>query len=487
MNNLDDTQPRLPISMARREMSGPPRWLLWSAVGLLVLIVIGGVGSIVIFREVLRPSQQQRVIDQLPFMHAFLRPTPSGGTLPTPLPDAAGAGDALDLLQIDLALPSASPTAEATTEATTLPTETAAALIPTASPTIAATNPPPATPTLLPTATPEQAAQPVLPQTSLSVANTLPASARMFGFRHFQQSWNNCGPTNATMALSYFGWQEDQTTAERFLKPNREDKNVSPPEIANFINTQTGVRAMVRVGGTIDLLKSLVANNFPVIVETSAMFEAYDWIGHYRTLVAYDDVLRVFYVYDSFLGVGNGEGVTISYDELDEVWKHFNRIFIVIYQQQDEGKVSSLLGNLADERQAAEEAFVVAQQEATQNRQDAFAWFNMGTSLVILERYQEAASAFDRARQLNLPWRILWYQFGLFQAYYEMGRYDDILSLTQSNLINAQELEESYYWQGRAYAALGRTGEAATAFRTALIHNPLYADAQQALDALQEG
>jgi tetratricopeptide (TPR) repeat protein len=233
------------------------------------------------------------------------------------------------------------------------------------------------------------------------------------------------------------------------------------------------------------MLKALIAANYPVIIETGEMFEAYDWIGHYRTLVAYDDILGVFYAYDSFLGISNGEGVTIPYREQDERWKAFNRVFIVLYPPQDEQKVAAILGPLYDEQSANEHAFAVAQNEARQNPQDAFAWFNMGSSLAALGRYEEAARAYDRARQIGeLPWRMLWYQFGVFEAYFNVGRYDDIIALAQANLNNSPELEESYYWQGRALAAQGKTTEAATAFRAALRRNPRYEAARIALDGL---
>jgi hypothetical protein len=81
---------------------------------------------------------------------------------------------------------------------------------------------------------------------------------------------------------------------------------------------------------------------------------------------------------------------------------------------------------------------------------------------------------------------MLWYQFGLFEAYYEVMRYDDVLNYVNANLANGGEyVEETYYWQGRAFAAQGRTAEAAEAFRNALRQNRLFAAAQTALNALQ--
>ncbi len=463
MNDFD----RIDLSRDQ-DYSGPPRALLYGAIGLLLFVIIGIVGGIFVFREVLRPGQQERVMNMLPFMRAFqkLEPTPIGGVLPTPLPNAEGDNDPMSLLDLPINTPTPEPTLEVIAVSPTIPPSP--------------TSPPPTpTPTLAATA------ETNLPEATMpTVANAVPNSARMFGFRWQQQTWNNCGPANVTIALSYYGWQESLEYSEEYLKPNREDKNVSPSEIEAFINERSGVRAISRYGGDLTLLKTLIANEFPVIIETSAMFEAYDWIGHYRTPVAYDDVLGVFYIYDSFLGIGNGEGVTIGYADLDREWQDFNRVFIVLYPPEKEALLAQLLGDRYDQTMAAEHALEVAQVEARQQPQDAFAWFNIGTSLVALGRYEEAARSFDQARRLGLPWRMLWYQFGPFEAYYHTGRYDDILLLAQSNLNNTPELEETYYWQGRAYEALGETNRAIESYRLALRYNPLYTAARQALDAL---
>ena len=240
------------------------------------------------------------------------------------------------------------------------------------------------------------------------------------------------------------------------------------------------------MGGTLDLLKRLVANGFPVVIETGAMFEAYDWIGHYRALIAYDDAYQLFYFFDSFLGVGDGaQGVSITYDRVDSNWQAFNRTFIVVYEPQRELILQNVLGEHWDEVSAANIAFETARDEARREPQNGFTWFNMGTSLVALGRYEEAAVAFDQAhRTEGLPWRIHWYQFGAFEAYFQVERYDDVLSLVRINQNNARELEETYYWQGRVQAAQGSPGAAAASFRRALAYNPNYDEARQALESL---
>ncbi len=517
----DDTQPRRSIDPQPGPLlndaydddglQAPPRILVWGAVGLFILGIVGTVAGVLVFREVLTPGQQARIIGVAPFMESFLPPRPApGDTLPTAGPVDAGAAEGL--LTSPLNLNSDEPATDdegsaSDSEGEALGDPEAAdagsILVPTATPT------PTEAPTEAPTvevpptqapAEPEAAsepepavAQPEQPATSedtVVVASApqqqWPLTARNFGFTHAQQTWNNCGPANITMALSYYGWTRDQAYAAQYLKPSREDKNVSPHELVDFVNTQTDVRALARMGGDLDLLRTLVANEFPVIIERSFTPEGYDWTGHYQTVVGYDDTIREFYVYDSFLGTGgNGAGITETYRALDENWKAFNRIFIVIYEPAREARLRQLLGDLANPLDAAAHAFDVAQQEARANPQDAFAWFNMGTSLTELGRYEEATVAFDQAFNLGVPWRMLWYQFGPFEAYYETGRYTDVLSYVETNLGNGGEwVEETYYWQGRVLAAQGRTNEAQSAFRTALNRNRLFEDARRTLDAL---
>lgn len=453
----------------------PPRFLLWLVIGLFILFILGGISVVIGFRSVLTPGQQQRVIDQIPAMRMLLPPTPQGGILPTAAP-AEGGISPEDLL-------AAPPLAESPTPE---PTETLASVPVAPSPTLTPTLPPPTvTPTVPPpTATVVvQAPTETFADVAVSIPN-LPVSHRNYGFTHIKQTWNNCGPANISMALSFYGWTEDQSVAASFLKPDREDKNVSPGEMVAFVNERTGVRAITRIGGSLELLKQFIAAEFPVIIETGYMPEGNDWLGHYQTVVGYDDLQRAFFVYDSYLGSGeNGEGIAESYDSVDANWQHFNRTFIVIYDQSRESRVAEILGEMADLTRNAEIALEVARSEATANPRNAFAWFNIGTALTKLGRYEEAAIAYDEARRVGgLPWRITWYQFGPFEAYYNAGRYDDVMALVNANLTNTQYVEETFYWQGRVLLAQGDTRGAATAFNRAIQANPRFTAAREALD-----
>jgi tetratricopeptide (TPR) repeat protein len=314
-----------------------------------------------------------------------------------------------------------------------------------------------------------------------------PASARLDGMRHVYQDWNNCGPANLTMAMSYFGWGYDQEVAANWLKPTIEDKNVSPREMAGFVNQQTDlpIRALWRFGGTFELVKSFIANGFPVVLQSGYEVEDLGWMGHYETIVAYDDPSETFWIFDSYLGNGNGLGRTASYDEVDTYWRHFNRTFVVLFPLERETELRDLLGSYVDPMYAAEAALSAARQEAAEDPTDAWAWFNAGTSAVKLGRYNDAAIYFDEAIRQELPHRMLWYQFGPYEAYYNIGRYNDVVQLADATEEVTVYVEETYYWRGMALAALGRRTEAVAEFNEALSYNRNFTDAQTAITTLQ--
>ena len=112
MRQLDDTQPSRSYFRQSYDVGvkGPPKLLLWGVILFLMLVILGVAGVVIGFREVLQPGQQQRVIDQLPFMRMLLKPTPPGGVFPA-LVSRSDNSDAMTLLDMPLNL--ASPTSSA--------------------------------------------------------------------------------------------------------------------------------------------------------------------------------------------------------------------------------------------------------------------------------------------------------------------------------------------------------------------------------------
>ena len=322
---------------------------------------------------------------------------------------------------------------------------------------------------------------------------SIPSAYQLSGFNFEYQGWNNCGPATQTTALTYFGYADNQLRAAQWLKPNNEDKNVTPQEMVAFVNTQvpeTPVFALNRHGGTLGLLKTLIANNYPVIIEKGYDPPPHDkgWMGHYLLVVGYDDARQMFITHDSYLGPNQ----EYTYDYLDEFWRHFNRSYIVLYESGAEPALLALLGDDADPQQNALRALEVARAEASTNPQDPFAWFNIGTSYVLLadsyqqEAYEYAAVAYDEARKYDLPWRMMWYQFGPFEAYNAVGRYEDTLQLTAANLNDGggHWVEETFYYAAVAREEQGDTVRALENYRQAAFLNPNFIAAREARDRL---
>lgn len=316
------------------------------------------------------------------------------------------------------------------------------------------------TPTALgPTATPFPSPTPTVTSTPI------PDKVELGGVIHEFQKWNNCGPANLAMALSYWKWNGDQRDTAAYLKPNQRDKNVMPSEMAAFVNEETEFDALWRVGGDLDLMKRFIAAGFPVLVEKGfegAGFEG--WMGHYEVINSYDDTHQYFIAQDSFIA----KNLPVSYEDMEKYWRHFNYTYIVVYYPVREEEVMSILGPQSDEtynyqyaaQKAAEEIYTL------EGREKAFAWFNWGTNLLYLEDYAGAAAAYDEffalyasldPEEINLPWRILWYQIGPYEAYFNTGRYYDVLNLATTTIQAASEpaIEESWFWRALAKEALG--------------------------------
>ena len=354
-----------------------------------------------------------------------------------------------------------------------------------------------ATPTLTPSATPTPLAttlpaqSPHLPSRAAPGDGRLPGSASLLPITHTYQTWNNCGPATLSMALAYWRRAETQADAAAVLKSDPEDKNVSPHEMVDYVR-ELGLEAMLRVGGDLTRLKRLIAAGLPVLVETWFIPEPGDQMGHYRLLTGYDDTAGHFIAHDSY----NGPDVRLDYATFDELWRVFDRVYLVVYEADWAEQVTAILGEDVQDQAMYARALATAQAEAAEPEAEcvayedcadgeAFAWFNVGSNLTALGRHPEAVVAYDQARLLGLPWRMLWYQFGPYESYYAVGRYEDVITLATVTLNVVDNLEESYYWRGRAFLAQENVDQARADFEAALKYRPNFAAAARALESLK--
>ncbi len=356
-------------------------------------------------------------------------------------------------------------------------------------PTLTPKPPHPHTPTPTPTLPPSHTPPPTPTSTP-----TPPSSLTLTGLRHEPQGWNNCGPTTLAMALSYWGRDETQYAVAPILKPDPEDKNVSMWEMEAYVR-ELGLGASVRVGGDVERLKALLRAGYPVVIETWEVQEREalppDQMGHYRLITGYDDAVEQFITYDSL----HGPDLPIGYQELDELWRVFNRVYLVIYALDEREPLVSVLGfDLYDEGMY-QRALETARAEAANPPASCvayaecadwttFSWFNVGSSLTSLGRHDEAVAAYDQARQLGLHYRMLWYQFGPYESYHAVGRHDDVIALADATLATTGNLEESYYWRGMSRLAQGDADGARADLETALHYHEHWPPATTALDGM---
>jgi tetratricopeptide (TPR) repeat protein len=335
---------------------------------------------------------------------------------------------------------------------------------------------------------------------------------------HQHERWNYCGPANLTMALNYWGWTGNRDDVAKVIKPGesdptknfidrgKADKNVMPYEMAGFVNDSTEFSMLWRYGGEIQVIKNLIANGFPVVIEKGYYERDYTgkiaWMGHYLFVTGYDEGEGVFIVQDAYLEPG--ENLRVPYEEFNDGWRGFNYLFMVAYPPAEEGKVLDLLGPWADIDWANRHALDLANVEiGTESGIDLFfAWFNKGTSHVQLFEYVDAAFAYDYAFVLydqigepneaetvetQRPYRIMWYQTGPYWAYYYSGRYQDVINLANVTLyetISEPTLEESLYWRALAYLALGEVGNAVADLQQTVYLNPSFTPGREKLQEL---
>lgn len=451
------------------------------AIAVAQIILIAGLVVLPVAAEVVPGRYRVYITEQYPRLGKITegvinRVAPVATALPAPAQDAGQAVE-VDITSLIAAVPTAEPTEKAAPETQPSPTPgrlSQDASSPAVSPTAALVPSPTPVPTMTPTPEP------------------LPTRVVLEGLGVVRQTFNNCGPANLTQVLNFLGHDITQAQVASYLKPNYEDRNVSPWQIADYVNEQTPLRAEAYSGGTLEMIKRLVAAGFPVVVEKGYQLPESGWWGHYLTIFGYDDGLKEFYSQDSFLGPWDASGRVDSYDTMEFYWEQFNYTFYVVYQPEQEAAVQAILGPvMLDPLKMWNNAANRADQERQENPENMFAWFNLGTSLTRLgeltgeqEYYHAGAQAFDQARKLNLPPRMLWYQHRIYTAYQKVGRFDDVIALANATLETqgGRNVEETYWYKGHALLALGDVAGAKRAYQAALAVNKNFYPAQWSLD-----
>jgi Peptidase_C39 like family len=396
--------------------------------------------------------------------------------LPTSLPIPAGAVANPQVIIPAIAEIVATPTQEATA----VPTQPAPVKEEEEDVTVTAVT------TTTPTITP-------LP-TVAPTAIPLPSRVRLDGVTIIPQGFNNCGPANLAINLNFYGDPTTQAEAAAWLKPNREDRNVSPWQMVDYVNERTNLRAFFGAGGDMELIKQLVAAGYPVVVEKGYELPTQGWLGHYLTIFGYDDETGETVSMDTNLGPWDASGRYDKYEDLEYYWGQFNYNYFLVYPPEKEEEVYAILGpDMIDTQIMWQNAAAKAQAEMEADPENAFAWFNLGTSLTRLGEltgktafYENGAAAFDQAFILGLPPRILWYQYRPYIAYMKVGRYQDMIDLADAILESqgGRNVEETYLYKGHALVLQGDGPGAVIAYQQALRLNENFYPAEIALNSI---
>jgi tetratricopeptide (TPR) repeat protein len=251
------------------------------------------------------------------------------------------------------------------------------------------------------------------------------------------QGFNMCGEATMSMYMSFWGIEVDSQTQfdiAEAVKPHPDDSNTSPWELVRY-GQSLGFESITRVDGDLYVLRRLIAEGIPVMIERGFDELPEDhWMGHYMLIVGYDDASRELAALDSYWGLktihpDNEFPVNYwDYDRFDSLWRHFNRAYIVMYPPERTADVQAIIGEEMNDSIMYGNAVQHARDELVEDSNDFWGWINLGASLVGVGDYEHAAAAYDQARSIHWEFRLLWYQFEMYEAYYQTGQYDKVLS-----------------------------------------------------------
>ena len=202
--------------------------------------------------------------------------------------------------------------------------------------------------------------------------------------------------------------------------------------------------------------------------------------AHYRVVKGYDEATKELIQDDSF----QGKNIRYSYDAFLELWKPFNYAYLVLARPEQQKLLKQILDKEADESASWENALRTAGWELEIDQNDITAGFNAAVARFYLKDYEGAIREFERVEQA-LPMRTLWYQIEPIEAYFAVGNYARVFSLSDSILNNKNPaFTELYILRGKSYAAQGKLADARNEFEKAVLYNKNSAAAEEALSSL---
>ena len=344
---------------------------------------------------------------------------------------------------------------------------------------------PPTEPPLPPTATPSPTAEPTstyTPSPTPTIAITPPPeTALVEPITHTLQTTGNNGPASLSIAISHLGYTDTQESIASLVRPGELDTYVEMEELAEYARTR-GLGAHVAANGNSETLRTLLANDFPVIVARwiTTTEGAETW--HYQVLRGYDQASVAFTVHDTLIG----PDVQLPFVEMDQRWQALGRPYLLVYMPGQEARVRAILGASWERSTMWEDALARAEREIGVDAQNALAWLNKASALTELSLYEEAQESFDRAQEIGLPLGLLSYRLELYECLLNLKAYDRLLALTQNALDQGGDLERLHLYRALAYTALNDPAQARAEYEGALDVHPGWTPAEEGLNSISE-
>ncbi len=291
---------------------------------------------------------------------------------------------------------------------------------------------------------------------------------------HVYQTFNNCGPATLSMALSYFGIHKTQDELGKEIRPfqvangDNDDKSVTFDELAEKAR-EYNLIAYHRPNGNIDLVKKFISQGIPVLTRT--WLKKDEDIGHYRVVKGYDDLTEELIQDDSY----QNKNLRYSYADFNEIWSKFGNEYLVILPSDKKAIAEAILKQDIDEKTAWKKEIEQVKTQLNSTPDDKYLRFNLSVANYKVGNYQESVDEFERVQD-QLPFRTLWYQIEPIQAYFELGNYDKVLSISEKILNNQNRaFSELYLLRGQSYLKLNKPDLAKIEFEKAVFYNQNFA------------
>ncbi len=309
----------------------------------------------------------------------------------------------------------------------------------------------------------------------VAIAQSKYALSSGLGFEF--QRLNNCGPMTAKMALSLAGIRVSQAEAAAALKGSYPDRNVTTPELANYLQAN-GLQTIRRWLITPDLVRSLVKADFAVILHQQQKTNSD--IGHFRVAYGFDQ--NAIISGDSMFGAK----FRLTNREFAIVSKPYNGEYLIAYRPKQRAALQKILGKNWNRQLNLERLAQNSRLRLKNAPSDSAAWWGLGQAYLYQGLTKSSAKAFSKSHSLGLTVRQYWYQHDAFEAWNKAGLYQQTIRVAATALKGYPNSREINAYYATALEQLGQYKKALTAWQAAAKEDPRSSQVQIAIQRLTQ-